>query len=98
MNKRSFFCDIQLYQKTFRIFEDGTKGMDWKDLGCILAHVQPHKTHKGSAYDVTVPRDPRVFSTDKILYKSEDHFMMHAPRPMKSDRLRLRIFSWSPPK
>ena len=98
MNKRSFSCEIQLYQKTVRVFEDGTKGTDWKDLGHISAQLQPHKTHKGSAYDVTVPRDPRVFSTDKILCKGEEHFMMHTPRPMKLDRLRLRIFSWSTPK
>lgn len=95
MNKYSLFGKVRLYQKTLRVFEDGTKGIHWQDLGSISAHLYPYKTPRGSIYDVTVPHDSRVFSTDKILWNGHEYFMMHIPRAMSADSVKMKIFSWS---
>lgn len=102
---KKFSHQVALYQKLYRTDERGGKSIEWKLLGFVWAHLAPYKctypfskegqkNHAGIAYDVIVRNEAKIFKTDKIVWRDQDHFFVHSPQQLENGYLKLRIFSW----
>ncbi len=73
MNKQTFFGKVRLYKKTLRLFDDGTRGVHWHDLGSIPAYLHPYKTLKDPSMTLPFLVMLGCFSADKVLWNHQEY-------------------------